>query len=165
MPQWVVSSETIRPSSFFSPFSVVRPTQFFGIFKKNKTKNDAVKLLFTWNNSCNLKNVHSNSIEKNRNIFYGILRILLIHNQIIMWMLTFHVVLVYQGLLFRDFLWFSCFFFFSSTDRHNIRKRIRRQTKKKGGMALTTNYTKYEGRFSLAIPNFARALLKAYITT
>ena len=26
---------------------------------------------------------------------------------------------------------------------------------------LTTNYTKYEGRFSLAIPNFARALLKA----
>ena len=25
---------------------------------------------------------------------------------------------------------------------------------------LTTNYTKYERRFSLAIPNFARALLK-----
>ena len=37
--------------------------------------------------------------------------------------------------------------------------------KKKGGMALTANYTKYEGSFSLAIPNFARALLKAYITT
>ena len=25
---------------------------------------------------------------------------------------------------------------------------------------LTTNYTKYEGRVGLAIPNFARALLK-----
>ena len=37
-----VSSETfprnIRPSSFFSPFSVVRPAQIFGIFKKKKVK-------------------------------------------------------------------------------------------------------------------------------
>ena len=26
----------LRPSSFFYPFTVVRPTQIFGIFKKNK---------------------------------------------------------------------------------------------------------------------------------
>ena len=25
-----------KPSSFFSPFTVVRPTQIFGIFKKKK---------------------------------------------------------------------------------------------------------------------------------
>ena len=31
-----------RPSSFFSPFSVVRPTQIFGIFRKKKS-NDLVK--------------------------------------------------------------------------------------------------------------------------
>ena len=30
-----------------------------------------------------------------------------------MWMLTFNVVLWYQDLLFRDFLWFFSFFFFS----------------------------------------------------
>ena len=35
--------------SFFSPFSVVRPTQIFGIFKKKK-KDDVVKPIFTWNN-------------------------------------------------------------------------------------------------------------------
>ena len=34
-----------RPSSFFSPFSVVRPTQIFGIFKK-KSK-DVVKPFFS----------------------------------------------------------------------------------------------------------------------
>ena len=76
-----VSSRVIRPSSFFSPLSVVRPTQIFGIFKKKKS-NDVVKPFFTWNNSFNLKNEHSNSIEKNRNknrnIFYSILCILLI---------------------------------------------------------------------------------------
>ena len=50
-------------------------------FSKKKS-NDVVKPLFTWNNSFNLKNEHSNSIEqnrnKNRNIFYSILCILLI---------------------------------------------------------------------------------------
>ena len=65
---------------FFSPFSVVRPTQIFRIFKKKS--NDVVKPFFTWNNSFNLKNEHSNSIEKNRNkdmnIFYSILCILFI---------------------------------------------------------------------------------------
>ena len=67
---WKVSqvSETfprnIRPSSFFSPFSVVRPIQIFGIFKKKKKSNDVVKLFFTWNNSFHLKNERSNSIRK-----------------------------------------------------------------------------------------------------
>ena len=71
-----------RPSSFFSPFSFVRPTQIFGIFKRKKKCNYVVEPFFTWNNSFNLKNEHSNSLEKNRNknmnIFYSILCILLI---------------------------------------------------------------------------------------
>ena len=58
----------IRLSSLFTPFSVVRPTQIFGNFKKKKKKgNDVVKPFLTRNNSFNLKNEHSNSIEKNRN--------------------------------------------------------------------------------------------------
>ena len=67
------------------------------------------------------------------NIFYSTLCILFI--QICKSMLTFEVVLGYQGLLFRNFLWFFSFFFFDPTDRPNVRKRIRRYTKKKG-MAL-----------------------------
>ena len=58
------------------------------------------------------------------------------------------------------------FFFFFQFDRPTQYQETHSTlNEKKGGMALTTNYTKYEGRFSLAIPNFARALLKAYITT
>ena len=48
----------LRPSFFFSPFSVIRPTQIFGIFKKKKS-NDLVKPIFTWNNSFNLKKEHN----------------------------------------------------------------------------------------------------------
>ena len=48
-----------------SVYTVVRPTQIFGIFqKKKKKRNDAVKPFFTSNNSFNLKNERSNSIEK-----------------------------------------------------------------------------------------------------
>ena len=81
---WTLISDinTVRPSSFFSPFNIVRPTQIFGIFKKKSY--DVVKPFLTWNSSFNLKNEHSNSIEKNRNrtrnqnrnIFYSILCIL-----------------------------------------------------------------------------------------
>ena len=83
------ASDAIRPSSFFPPFTVVRTTQIFGIFKKKS--NDVVTPFFTWNNYFNLKNEHSNSIEKNRNknmnIFHSILYILL--NQICeCWLLT-----------------------------------------------------------------------------
>ena len=67
----ILSLFFIRPSSFFSPLSVVRLTQIFGIFKKNKKGNNVLKPFFTWNNSFNLKNEHSNTIEKNRNIFTG----------------------------------------------------------------------------------------------
>ena len=76
-----VHSQHLRPSSSY--FSVSRrPTDLnFWHFRKKKS-NDVVKPLFTWNNSFNLKNEHSNSIEqnrnKNRNIFYSILCILLI---------------------------------------------------------------------------------------
>ena len=41
--------------------------KFLAFSNKKKKSNDAVKPLFTWNNSFNLKNEHSNNIEKNRN--------------------------------------------------------------------------------------------------
>ena len=69
-------TKTDKAILFFFPFSVVRPTQIFGIFKKKS--NEVIKPFFTWNNSFNLNNEHSNSIEKNGNIFYNILRVLLI---------------------------------------------------------------------------------------
>ena len=98
----------------FFPFSVVRPSQIFGIFKKKKS-GDVVKPFFTWNNSFNLKNKHSNSIEKNRNKSWNIFcSILCIPN---MWMLTFNVILGYQGLLFQDFFFFLFFRFFFQSDR------------------------------------------------
>ena len=70
-------NNTLCPSShfFLRLASSYRPK--FLAFSKKK-KNDVVKPFFTWNNSFNLKNEHSNSIEKNRNIFYSILCILLI---------------------------------------------------------------------------------------
>ena len=50
-------------SSFFSPFSVVRPTQILGIFKKKKKNgNNVVKPFFSWNNSFNRKNELGNSL-------------------------------------------------------------------------------------------------------
>ena len=71
----------LRPSSFFFPFTVVRPTQIFGIFKKIKKRSDVATPFFTWNNSFDLKNEHRNNIEKNRNKnmnnFHSILYILL----------------------------------------------------------------------------------------
>ena len=70
-------TKTDKAILFFSPFSVVRPNQSFGIFQKKSS--EAVKPFFTWNNSFNLNNEYSNSIEKNRNIFSNILCILLIH--------------------------------------------------------------------------------------
>ena len=71
----------LRPSSFF--FSLLRrPTDpNFWHFQKKKKSGDVVKPFFACNNSFNLKNEHSNIIEKNRNknrnIFYSILCILL----------------------------------------------------------------------------------------
>ena len=98
-------SYRLRPSSFFflRLASSDRP-KYLEFWKKKSS--DVVKPFLTWNNSFNLKNEHSNSIEKNRNIFYRVLGILLIQ--------IFNVVLGYQDLLFRDFLWiFLVFFFFS----------------------------------------------------
>ena len=101
-----------HPLFFLHLASSDRP-KFLEISNKKKC-NYVVEPFFTWNNSFNLKNEHSNSIEKNRNkdmnIFYSILCILLIQ---ICECLTFNVVLGYRGLLFRDFLWlfFLAFFF------------------------------------------------------
>ena len=76
----------VRPSSFFLRLASSDRPKFL-VFSKKK----AVKPFFTWNNYFNLKNEHSNSIEKNRNknsnIFSSILCILLIQ---LMWMLTFN---------------------------------------------------------------------------
>ena len=55
--------ESVRLSFFFSPFSVVRPTQIFGIVKKNNN-NDVVKPFFAWNNSFNLKNEYSITAQR-----------------------------------------------------------------------------------------------------
>ena len=64
---------------FFSVYRRPTDPNFWHFQKKN---NDVVTPFFTWNNSFNLKNEHSNSIEKNRNknmnIFHSILYILLI---------------------------------------------------------------------------------------
>ena len=68
-----------HPLFFLRLTSSDRP-KFLAFFLKKS--NDIVTPFFTWNNSFNLKNEHSNSIEKNRNknrnIFYSILCILLI---------------------------------------------------------------------------------------
>ena len=57
--------------------------KFLAFSTTAKKSNDVVKAFFTRNNSFNLKNEHSNSIEKNRNknrnISDSILCILLIH--------------------------------------------------------------------------------------
>ena len=86
----------IRLSSFFSPFSVVRRTQIFGIFKK---RNEVVKPFFTWNNSFNLNK------EKKQEHFFQYIMHFVNPN---MSTLSCKVILGYPGLLFRDFL---CFFF------------------------------------------------------
>ena len=49
----------------------------FLAFSKKKS-DDVVEPFFTWNNPFNLNDEHSDSIEKNRNMFYSILCILLI---------------------------------------------------------------------------------------
>ena len=117
-PDW--SLYIILAILFFFLFTVVRPTQIFGIFKKKKT-NDVVTPFFTWNNSFNLKNEHGNSIEKNRdknvNIFHSILYILLI--QMCECRLTFNVVLgcTPGPTIPRLLVIFFCFFFVNPTDR------------------------------------------------
>ena len=94
----------IRPSSFLTPFSDVWPTQIFGAFQKKK-RNYLVKLFFSGSNSFNLENEYSNSTEKNRNKNRNIEQYIVYFVNPNMWMLTFNVVLGYQGILFQDFLW------------------------------------------------------------
>ena len=88
----------------------------FLVFSEKKKSNDVVTIFFTWNNSFfYLKNEHSNSIDKNRNQKHEHFSQYLVHSvNPKMWMLTFNVVLGYQGLLFRDLLWFLKVFFFQS---------------------------------------------------
>ena len=75
---WVWLTKAIL--SFFS-VSRRRTDPNFWHFQEKKS-NDIVKPFFSWNNSFNLKNEHTNSKENNRNkimnISYSILCILLI---------------------------------------------------------------------------------------
>ena len=128
---WTFSvSSRFFPKAILFSFSVYRrPTDpNFWRFPTKKS-SDVVKPFFTWNNSVNLKTEHSNSIEKNRNISYSALCILLI--QICeCWLLTSSCgTRASYSETTCDF--FFSFFFFNPTHRPNIRKRIRRQTKKK----------------------------------
>ena len=84
-------------------------------YNSKKKSNDVVKPFFTWNNSFNLKNKHSNSIysEKQEQKQGHFLQYIVHFVNPNMWMLTFNVILGYQGLLFRDFLWILFLFFFS----------------------------------------------------
>ena len=59
-------SDLILGHSLFSPFSF---GQIFGIFKKIYKKP---MMVFTRNNSFNLKNEHSNSIEKKTGTFFTV---------------------------------------------------------------------------------------------
>ena len=77
-------------------------------------------------------------IEKNRNKKQGHFLQYIVHfvnpN---MWMLSFNVILGYQGLLFRDFLWFFFSFFFFRYDQPTQYQETHKQQKKKNrGMAL-----------------------------
>ena len=58
-----------RASPLFSSFSVVRPTQFFGIIKqqrKEKKKETTRFNLFDLNNSFDLKDEHYNNISRHK---------------------------------------------------------------------------------------------------
>ena len=58
-----------RASALFSSFSVVRPTQFFGIIKqqrKEKEKETTRFNLFDLNNSFDLKDEHYNNISRHK---------------------------------------------------------------------------------------------------
>ena len=91
------------PSSFF--FSVLAPSDRpkFLAFTKKKG-NEVVKPFFTWTNSFNLKNEHR---QRQEHFLQYIVHFVILN----MWMLTFNVILGYQGILFRDFSWFFFFFF------------------------------------------------------
>ena len=135
---------TLGNPLFFLLFSVVRPTQIFGIFQKKKSK-DVVKPFFTWNNSFILKNEHSNSVYREKQGHF--LQYIVHFVNPNMWMLTFNVILGYQGLLFRDFLWIffcCCFFFFNLTDRPNPISGnafdAKRKLKKGDGLSKNTSY-------------------------
>ena len=128
-----------HPLFFLRLASSNRPK--FLVFSKQK-KYDVVKPFFTKNSSFKLKNEHSNSIEKdrnkNRNVFYSILCFFV---NPIMWILTFNVILGYQGLLFRDSLWFFFFtiFFSNPTDRptqHQETHSTLNEKKKRDGLSL-----------------------------
>ena len=105
----------LRPSPFFLCLVSFNQPKFLAFSKKS---SEVVKPFFTWNNSFNLKNEHSNSIEENRNKNRNIFLQYIVHfvnpN---MWMLTFNVVLRYQGLLFWDFFWFFLFSFFFQSNQ------------------------------------------------
>ena len=98
---------------FFSRFSVVRSTQIFGVFKKKKIYHFQEPLSFEiilliWKMSIVTAKRKTGT---RTGTFFTVYCVSVVYPN--MWMLTFNVVLGYQGILFQDFLWifFRCFFF------------------------------------------------------
>ena len=126
-----------HPLFFLCLASSNRPK--FLAYNSKKKSNDVVKPFFTWNNSFNLKNKHSNSIysEKQEQKQGHFLQYIVHFVNPNMWMLTFNVILGYQGLLFRDFLWiFFCFFFQSDRPTQYQETHLTLNEKKNRGMVL-----------------------------
>ena len=134
----LLSHKPVRPSTFFLRLSSSDRPKFLA-FSKQQKSNDVVKPFFTWKNSFNLKNEHSNSIEKNRNKDRNIfLQYIVGSVNPNMWMLTFNVILGYQSFIFWDFLWFFLKVFFQSdrpTQYQETHSTL--HEKKKRGMALS----------------------------
>ena len=120
-----------HPLFFLCLASSDRPK--FLAFSKKKS-NDVVKPFLSWNNSFYLKNGHTNGTENNRNKNMNIFLQYIVHfvnpN---MWMLTFNVVLGYQGLLFRLLvIFFRVFFSIRPTDPISENAFDAKRKKKKG---------------------------------
>ena len=98
---------------FFSRFSVVRSTQIFGVFEKKKIYHFQEPISFEiilliWKMSIVTAKKKTGT---RTGTFFTVYCVSVVYPN--MWMLTFNVVLGYQGILFQDFLWifFRCFFF------------------------------------------------------
>ena len=99
----------------------------FLAFSKKKS-ND------TWNNSINLKNKHSNSIKKNRNIFYSIiLSYCVFCDSKYMWMLTFNVSWGTRAFYSKTSCDFFSFFFSQSNRPTQYQETHLTLNEKKGG--------------------------------
>ena len=69
-----------------------------------------------------------------------------------MWLLTFNVILEYQGLIFRDFLWFFLGFFFQSdrlTQHQETHSTL--NEKKEDGLSNLEKVLNFSGRLEKSL--------------